>query len=149
MSDLLRAARTAALALPVALLAACSGDGAPAVVEADGTYLLLAAPSDGVMEARAVGTLTRGEDGCLYLDADEQHTLLVWPAGTTLDHDETAVTVPDGAPLQPWATTTLVIGSDVEVGGGGVDVPADSPTSVVPEVPDACDTADVFLVGRP
>ncbi|WP_315092853.1 hypothetical protein [uncultured Cellulomonas sp.] len=124
---------TFALLILVAGVAGCSR-GADVVEGPDGTRLLVASGEAPRMEALGTGRLTRGEDGCLYLAGDGYQDLLVWPAGTRLADDEAAVHVPGAEPV--------VIGSDVELVGGGVA--ADERT--LPELPGECMADTVFLV---
>jgi hypothetical protein len=86
------------------------------VVTADPAKLLTSPPGSAILQAR-ISSVLRVENGCLVIGTTEPHTVL-WPAGTVLSRDRSAVIV-------PGARRPVVIGERLLASGG--QVPLASP----------------------
>jgi hypothetical protein len=98
---------TSAVALSVALLAACGGSDVGAV---DGPVLTSPpGPGDGGMAAEVRGTVEI-RDGCVLLVLEDIPGApaypVVWPAGTTWQPDPPAVVLEGDRPLEPGTSVT-------------------------------------------
>lgn len=113
--------RSAAAALVVLALAACSPDGSADPLRlsraggADGTVFLTLDASPGVwMEALAVGPVERDAAGCLRLGGPDRHTV-VWPMGFRLagDGDDLRVVDAGGRVVGPVGGSFRLSGGEV------------------------------------
>lgn len=122
--------RMSALVIGTAfLLAGCGLGSAPEVIESkDGAKLLVSSYRGEGMEALLSGKLEVGPGNCLYLTGDSWKSLVFWANGTQFSKDGSAVKTAE--------FSDLVIGTEISVGGGGID-PAAEPGSY-PEIPEGC-----------
>lgn len=134
--DIMR--RKSALSAVAALLVSgCGLSSAPEVIESQvGVKLLVSSYNGAGMEALLGGKLEVGPGNCLYLTGDSSQSLVFWAKGTRFSED--------GSAVETAEFSDLVIGTEISVGGGGID-PATDPASY-PEVPTGCIADDAVRV---
>jgi hypothetical protein len=138
----------ALVAVTVLALSACavsSGDGVrsaedgvrgPKVVTAaNGTILLVAAPTDGGRDALATGRLAVLAGGCLGITAGGEETVVLWPSGTGLASSAHGITI-NGHVIE--------VGDLVSMGGGVVPT---SDATTTPAPPPECHADGVWVAG--
>ena len=139
-----RSARRTGIVLGLAVVAACAGPvNLPTGPDAGVLLLVLRVPATDVPDAVYQGRVSIDQVGCLRLDPPERSTV-VWPHGSGLVRDKTAVSVVDRS-----GKTLVRVGDIVRFGGG--HVPDLEALDIVPEDLAAAASArcpgDFWIVG--
>lgn len=106
---------TGAIALLLALSSCSSGgDYDFSVISKDGSTALVRDRDTAGMEALLSGTVIKLPSGCFGMKSDNEKYPVIWPKGTSLSDDASALRMSDG--------TLVPQGTNIEAGGGIISV---------------------------